>query len=98
MSRRIVFGKFLNCGQTCVAPDYILCQREIKDALVEELKKEIRRQYGENPLSKPNYGKIVNRRHFDRLRGLIDSGVCVFGGEYREETLQIAPTIFERVN
>jgi len=97
-ARRIVFGKFLNCGQTCVAPDYILCQREIKDALVEELKKEIRRQYGENPLSEPNYGKIVNRRHFDRLRGLMDSGVCVFGGECREETLQIAPTILDRVN
>ena len=62
-ARRIVFGKFLNCGQTCVAPDYILCHESVREELVEALKKQITVQFGEHPLDNPNYGKIVNEKH-----------------------------------
>ena len=60
-AKRIVFGKFLNCGQTCVAPDYILCDSAIKDQLVEEICAQIKKQYGEHPLENADYGKIVNQ-------------------------------------
>lgn len=97
-ARRIVFGKYLNCGQTCVAPDYILCHSAVKDRLVEELCREVRRQYGENPLQNPAYGRIVNEKHFRRLVGLLDRGAAVTGGQWSRETLQIAPTILDGVS
>lgn len=96
-AKRIVFGKFINCGQTCVAPDYIYCDRRVKGRLLAELNKQIRLQYGENPLENIAYGKIISRKHFDRLCGLIDPSKIVCGGAYREETLQIAPTILDGV-
>ena len=96
-ARRIVFGKYLNCGQTCVAPDYVLCQREIKDALIAELKRQITAQYGPKPLENPDYGRIVNQKHFERLLGLLDSEKAVIGGQYSRETLQIAPTVLDGV-
>ena len=96
-ARRIVFGKFLNCGQTCVAPDYILCQRSVQDALVQNICEQIQRQFGKNPLDNPDYGRIVNQKHFDRLRGLIDPSKVVWGGASRPETLQIAPTVMNGV-
>lgn len=96
-ARRIVFGKFINCGQTCVAPDYIYCAESVKDALLEELKKQIRRQYGEKPLENPAYGKLINRKHFDRVRGLIDQEKVVCGGEADPERLRIAPTVMDGV-
>lgn len=96
-ARRIVFGKYLNCGQTCVAPDYILCHKDVKDRLVEALRREIRRQYGENPLENPDYGRIVNRKHFDRLLGLLDPAKTVLGGQTSPRTLQIAPTVLDGV-
>ncbi len=96
-ARRIVFGKYLNCGQTCVAPDYILCHSSVKDRLVDALRGEIRRQYGAEPLDNPSYGRIVNEKHFQRLLGLIDPDKVAAGGQSRPETLQIAPTILDRV-
>ena len=90
-ARRIVFGKYLNCGQTCVAPDYILCHRDVKDRLVELICKEVRRQYGEDPLQNPDYGRIVNEKHFNRLLGLIDPAIS------SPDTLQIAPTVLDGV-
>lgn len=96
-ARRIVFGKYLNCGQTCVAPDYILCQSGIKDELVGTLRSEIVRQYGEAPLKNPDYGRIVNEKHFQRLLGLMDREKVVVGGQTSPETLQIAPTILDGV-
>ena len=84
-ARRIVWGKFLNCGQTCVAPDYILCDASVKDELLSAIRKEITRQFGTDPLSNPRYGKIINRKHFDRLSGLIPEERIVCGGD-REET------------
>ncbi len=97
-ARRIVFGKYLNCGQTCVAPDYILCHSGIKDRLVKALCQEVRRQYGEDPLRNPRYGRIVNEKHFQRLLGLMDPDKTVIGGQSSPETLQIAPTILDRVS
>ena len=96
-ARRIVFGKFLNCGQTCVAPDYIYCDPVIKDQLVEEIKKEIRRQFTGDPLSVSTYGKIINEKHFHRLLGLMDAEKTVCGGQYDEKTLRIAPTVMTDV-
>lgn len=96
-AKRIVFGKFLNCGQTCVAPDYILCHHSVKDQLVEELKKQITAQFGAEPLKNPNYGKIINAKHFDRLCGLIDDEKVAFGGETDRDTCRIAPTLLTDV-
>ena len=92
-AKRIVFGKFLNCGQTCVAPDYILCHSAVKDAMVREIRKEITRQFGERPLENPDYGKIINRKHFDRVRSLIQPEKVTAGGEYDEAGERIAPTV-----
>ena len=96
-AKRIVFGKYLNCGQTCVAPDYILCEKSIKDEFVKEVLYQIKKQYGENPLNNPDYGKIVNQKHFERLLGLIDQSKVVAGGSSNPETLQIAPTVMDNV-
>lgn len=96
-ARRIVFGKYLNCGQTCVAPDYILCDKAIKPALLEALKKEILRQYGEDPLSNPDYGKIINAKHYDRLMAHIQKGKVAFGGKGDREDEKIEPTILDDV-
>ena len=98
VARRIVFGKVLNCGQTCVAPDYVLVDRSVKDKFVEAVKKEIVRQYGESPLSNPDYGKIINKKHFDRILSLIDKDKVVFGGKSNSETLQIEPTVMVNVS
>ena len=96
-AKRIVFGKFLNCGQTCVAPDYILCEKSVKDTLVKEIIKQVKKQYGENPLKNSDYGKIVNEKHFDRLLGLIDEKKVVIGGKSDRETLKIEPTVMDSV-
>jgi len=96
-AKRIVFGKFLNCGQTCVAPDYILCHQDVRKELILAIKKEILRQFGPHPLENPNYGKIINKRHFLRILGLIDTQKLVWGGEYEEDTLRIAPTVMANV-
>lgn len=92
-AKRIVFGKFVNCGQTCVAPDYILCEKSIKEQLVEEICAQIKAQYGESPLENPDYGKIINQKHFERLCRLIDPEKTVLGGTTNAAALQIAPTV-----
>ncbi len=97
-ARRIVFGKFLNCGQTCVAPDYILCEREVKDKFVSEVIKQIKLQYGDAPLENKDYGKIINEKHFNRLLGLIEKEKVVFGGESDSKTQRIAPTVLDNVS
>lgn len=97
-ARRIVFGKVLNCGQTCVAPDYVLVEKSVKERFIETVKKEIIRQYGESPLSNPDYGKIINKKHFDRILSLIDKDKVVFGGKSNSETLQIEPTVMVNVS
>ncbi len=96
-ARRIVFGKYLNCGQTCVAPDYIYCDRRIKDQLLAEIKRQIKRQFRSEPLTNKNYGKIINEKHFDRITKLIDSSKVVFGGKFDRTTLKIEPTVMDHV-
>lgn len=97
-AKRIVFGKFLNCGQTCVAPDYVYCDETIKEEFLREVKKEIVRQYGNAPLENPDYGKIVNEKHFSRINSLIEKAKVVHGGASDERTLRIEPTVMDGVN
>ena len=96
-AKRIVFGKYLNCGQTCVAPDYIYCDQDIKDQLIREIKRQIRLQFGTEPLQNNNYGKIINEKHFDRICGLIDVKKLVCGGRTDRSTLQIEPSVLDSV-
>ena len=96
-AKRIVFGKFLNCGQTCVAPDYIYCHESIREELIEEIKKQIRKQFGKTPLINKNYGKIISRKHFDRILSLMDHEKIVAGGNTNPQALKIEPTIMDHV-
>lgn len=96
-ARRIVFGKFLNCGQTCVAPDYIYCDREIKDRLIFEIKRQIRLQFGPEPLKNKDYGKIINEKHFNRICRLMDGEKLAFGGHVDQESMQIEPSVLDNV-
>ena len=96
-AKRVVFGKYLNCGQTCVAPDYILCHKDIKDEFVKEVKIQIEKQYGKNPLENSDYGKIINQKHFERVSSLINAEKIVHGGKTNPETLQIEPTVLDNV-
>ncbi len=96
-AKRIVFAKFLNCGQTCVAPDYIYCHENIKDKLIDAIKKEVISQYGKTPLNNDNYGKIINEKHFNRLLNLIEQEKVVIGGNSNTDTLKIEPTVMNNI-
>lgn len=96
-AKRIVFGKYLNCGQTCVAPDYILCDKRIRDELITAILAEIEKQFGKEPLKNPNYGKIINEKHFERILGLINVEKLVYGGQSEPESLRIAPTVLNNI-
>ena len=96
-AKRIVFGKYLNCGQTCVAPDFILCEKSVKEQFIKEVKYQIKKQYGENPLENKDYGKIISQKHFDRIVGLIDQNKVVAGGKSDRTALQIEPTVMDGV-
>lgn len=96
-AKRIAWGKFLNTGQTCIAPDYVYVHEDIKDAFLGELEKVIQQFYGENPLESEDYGKIINERHFDRLLALLDQEKIAIGGEIDRDTLYIAPTVLENI-
>jgi acyl-CoA reductase-like NAD-dependent aldehyde dehydrogenase len=92
-ARRIAYGRFMNSGHICTAPDHVLVWPEVKDELVAELQKAITESYGENPKESPDYGRVINRRNFDRLVTLIDSGTVAAGGESDPDELYIAPTV-----
>ena len=96
-AKRIVFGKFLNCGQTCVAPDYILCDKTIKYELIGAIQRQLRRQYGVLPIENPSYGKMINEKHYERVAKLIDQKKVAFGGYGKRDKLQIAPTLMDHV-
>lgn len=96
-AKRIVFGKYLNCGQTCVAPDYILCDKRIRDELITAILAEIEKQFGKEPLKNPNYGKIINEKHFERILGLINGEKLVYGGQSEPKSLRIAPTVLNNI-
>ena len=92
-AKRIVWGKFLNCGQTCVAPDYIYCHEEVKDELVKEIERQIILQYTTDPIRNDNYPKMINERRFDAVVSLIEKDKVLFGGKIDKSKLKIEPTI-----
>ena len=94
-AQRIIFGKFMNCGQTCVAPDHVYVHSTVREELLREMEATLLRFYGESPLDSPDYGRIINRAHFDRLMALLDGESPLVGGHARPDKLQIAPTIVE---
>ncbi|MDX9883372.1 MAG: aldehyde dehydrogenase [Prolixibacteraceae bacterium] len=96
-ARRIVWGKFLNAGQTCVAPDYLLVHSSVKDPFLSLLKMEIGKQFGADPKASPDFPRIVNENAFDRLSGLLKQGRIVVGGETDRSLKYIAPTIIDEV-
>ena len=96
-AKRIVWGKFLNCGQTCVAPDYILCHESVKSELITALKQQIVVQFGVVPLANNSYGKIINQKHFERIKALIDPSKIAYGGKTDAALQKIEPTILENV-
>lgn len=96
-ARRIVWGKFLNAGQTCIAPDYLLVDRRIKPALLAAMKAAVQEFYGTDPGQSPDYARIVNDRHFDRLSCLLTDGKPVIGGTTNPADRYIAPTILDQV-
>ena len=97
-AKRIAWGKFLNAGQTCIAPDYLLVDRAIAPALLDGLKGTIAAFYGSDPARSPDYGRIINDRQFDRLAALLDSGNAWVGGQHNRADRYIAPTILTDVD
>ena len=97
-ARRIVYGKFLNGGQTCVAPDYILVHKSIKEKLINEIIKQVKEIHGDNPIESEAFVRIITPRHFDRLVKLIDAKKVVMGGDIKKEELYIAPTLLDNVD
>lgn len=97
-ARRICWGKFLNAGQTCVAPDYLLIHHSVREKFLDLMKKYIKEFFGENPLESTDYCRIVSKHHFQRLKSLLDSGRIFTGGDSDENSLYIAPTILRSVN
>lgn len=95
-ARRIAFGKFLNCGQTCIAPDYILIEEQVHDEFLKLLKSETEKMYSD-ALKNKNYGKMINQKHFERVLHLIDPKKIYLGGMASAATLQIEPTILDGV-
>lgn len=96
-ARRIAWGKFMNAGQTCVAPDFLLVDRRIRNELLKSVKQAIGEFYGEDPSVSADYGRIINRRHFDRLTSYLGSGQIAHGGQHDAESLYLAPTILTEV-
>lgn len=94
-AKRIVWGKFLNAGQTCIAPDYILVEATVKLKLIEALKKEIVFAYGNNPQNSPDFARIINDEHWKRLHNLIDDAKVIFCGQTHESERYIAPTLID---
>jgi aldehyde dehydrogenase (NAD+) len=96
-ARRIVWGKFLNAGQTCVAPDYLLAHKDVKKELINSMKKYILEYYGNNPCKNEELPKIINDKHFKRVKEYLNNGRIVIGGEFDEQNLRISPTILDSI-
>ena len=95
-AKRIVWGKFLNAGQTCIAPDYLLVHNTIYEPLIALLIKEINAAFGNDPLQSPDYGRLIHRKHLDRQLALLDGETVICGGTYDLETNSLAPTLVEK--
>ncbi len=96
-ARRIAFGRFVNSGQICTAPDHVLVWPDVKDELVGHLKDAVHEFYGDDPQKSPDYGRLINRKAFDRLAGLLGSGTVAIGGETDAADLYVAPTVLVNV-
>lgn len=96
-ARRIIWGKTMNAGQTCVAPDYIVVHEDIKDMLIDEMKISVKEFYGENVIDSKDFGRIINNRHFNRLKSILekDKDKIIFGGRYEENQKYIEPTFLD---
>lgn len=94
-AKRVAWGKYLNAGQTCVAPDYVLVQQEVKEAFLKELSRYIRKFYGKAPVENEEYPRIVNERHYNRLLSLMEEERIYLGGKHSRELLKIEPTVLE---
>jgi len=97
-AKRITWGKYLNAGQTCIAPDYLLVDRRIKSDLLTEIQKCVEEFYGDDPAQSPDYARLISRRHFDRLEPLLKDGEIVMGGQTKPEEKYIAPTVMDQVS
>ncbi|MFE3848684.1 aldehyde dehydrogenase [Flavobacterium sp. LB3P45] len=97
-AKRIVWGKFINAGQTCIAPDYILIQKDMKNHFMEFMKLEITKAYGENPKSSPDYARIVNTKNWLRLANMIDDKKVIFGGQTDIDDRYISPTLIDEAS
>ncbi|MGH0166197.1 UNVERIFIED_CONTAM: hypothetical protein FKN15_050509 [Acipenser sinensis] len=95
--RRITWGKFVNCGQTCIAPDYVLCDQSIQGRVVEEIRRTLLEFYGDDPKTSPDYGRMINQRHFKRVTALLEGETVALGGEIDEADRYIAPTVLTDV-
>lgn len=93
--RRIALGKFINCGQTCIAPDYLFVHSSLKQRFIEQFQAFVSSEFGENPLQSPFYGRIINSHHFDRLSLLIEQDKVIFGGKTIREQNYISPTLID---
>lgn len=96
-AKRIAWGKFINSGQTCVAPDYLYIHESIRDEFLQEFQLATHELYGEKALENPDYTRIVSQRHFDRLHTFLDNGNTFMGGGSNEETLTIEPTVLTEI-
>lgn len=92
-ARRIAWGKWANCGQTCIAPDYLLVDKITQGKFVEELKKVVEEYFGKNPKESPDYTRLVNKKHFNRVRNLMTNGKVLLGGDIDEDDNYISPTV-----
>jgi acyl-CoA reductase-like NAD-dependent aldehyde dehydrogenase len=97
-AKRIAWGKFINAGQTCIAPDYLLVDRTVKNDLLTSIKQYIQEFYGDDPAKSPDYGRIINQRHFERLASFLNEGQPYIGGQTNPEERYIAPTIIDGVD
>lgn len=97
-AKRIAWGKFTNAGQTCIAPDYLYLHKSIKERFLAQFKQEIAELYGKQPLENPNFTRIVNRSHFDRLRSYLNNGETFLGGKTEPDKLTIEPTVLTNVS
>ncbi len=97
-AKRITWGKFLNAGQTCIAPDYLLVNQKIKSELIAQIQNCLQEFYGENPAISPDYGRIINQKQFDRLASLLTEGNVITGGQTNREDLYIAPTLITDIS
>ncbi|BAB75371.1 aldehyde dehydrogenase family protein [Anabaena sp. FACHB-709] len=97
-AKRIAWGKFINAGQTCIAPDYLLVNQKIKKDLIAAIQKNLQEFYGDNPIDSPDYGRIISHRHFERLAKFLKNGQVIVGGETNYEDKYIAPTLLDNVS